>query len=101
MKKRIIVKCSCGKEWSDDDTPEVAESWWKVLDAADPKLVARTEEKGDDKTVELALRLIWARHSLYRKERGDKNPHEATVSEEITIETIEEAKALKEQETDV
>lgn len=101
MKSRIVVKCSCGKEWSADNTAAEAESWWKVLDVADPGLVAAIEKKGDEKTVELALRLIWARHSTYRKEQGDKNPHEATVTEDITIETIEEAEALKEQEPGV
>jgi hypothetical protein len=100
MKSRIVAKCSCGKEWSDDNTPEAAESWWKVLDIADPKLAAEIEKKGDKKTVELALRLVWARHSLYRKEKGDKIPHEATITEHITIETIEEVKMMQKPESD-
>lgn len=95
MKSKIVVKCSCGKEWSDDNTPEAAESWWKVLEVADPELAAEIEEKGDEKTVELALRLVWARHSLYRKEQGDKKPHEATVTEDITLETVEEVEQMK------
>jgi len=97
VKSRIVVKCSCGKQWSDDKTPEAAESWWKVLEIAAPELVAAIEKKGDEKTVELALRLIWARHSAYRREQGDKKPHEATVTEEITLETMGEVEQMKKE----
>lgn len=101
MKSKIVVKCSCGKEWSDYKTPEAAESWWKVLDVADPELSTAIEKRGEEKTLELALRLIWARHSAYRQEQGDKKPHEATVTEEITLESVEEVEQMKDSQTGV
>ena len=35
------------------------------------------------------------------KEQGDKKPHEASVIQEITIETVEEVEAMKKSNTDM
>jgi hypothetical protein len=101
MKTKIVVKCTCGKQWSDVESSTAAQSWWKVLDIVAPELSAEVEKRGDKKTTELALRLLWARHSAYCKEQGDKKPHESAVIQEITIETVDEVEAMKKSNTDV
>ena len=100
MKKRIIVKCDCGKKWEDEETPEAAQSWWRILDALDPGFSKAVEKKGDEKTVQMALRILWARHEAYRQEKGDKKPHDATVTEEITLESLQEVKEMKGEKHD-
>lgn len=97
MKVKVVVTCSCGKKWEDEETPERAESWWKVLGVIEPELPALMEKKGEKETTEMALRILWARHSAYKKERGSKDPHEATVVQETTIETEEELQAYKKE----
>lgn len=100
MKSKIVVKCSCGKKWEDDNTPAAAKSWWEVLDIADPRLSQHVEETGVEKTLELALRLCWSRHQAFREEAGDHKRHEATVTEEITLENEADLLAVKEEEND-
>jgi hypothetical protein len=95
MKKQIIVECSCGRKWIEHNTPERAKLWWDVLDIVDPNISAYVTEHKSEKTLELALRLLWSRHAAYRKQKGDKTPHEATVKEEITIETLQELEQIK------
>jgi hypothetical protein len=95
MKQRIIVKCSCGRKWIDDDTPERAKFWWDILDIFDPLISAHATKRKSEKTLELALRIFWARHEAFRKEKGDKRPHEVTVTVEITVETLQELKQIK------
>ena len=100
MKSQIIVKCSCGEKWEEDNTPEAAGRWWELLAIADPRIVEKVEQDGDEKTLEYALRLVWARHSIYQQERGNGRRHTAKVTEETTIESIEELGILKKLKTD-
>ncbi len=90
MKSRIIVKCSCGKNWEADNTEEEAAKWWEILDIISPGLGLHLESKGERKTVEWAFRLMWSRHSLYQQEQESKRKHEATVIQETIIETAED-----------
>jgi hypothetical protein len=97
MKSKIVVTCSCGKKWSDENTPEAAESWWKALDSVHPALVKHTEEKGYAKTVEWALRLLSAMHTTSCEQQGDKRKHEITITEEIVVESLEVLDKLEKQ----
>jgi hypothetical protein len=95
MKSRITVKCSCGKQWSDSEDAATASFWWQALEIVHPGMIAATDKKGDGKTTELALRIIWAKHSMVRKEKGDKRHHEATVTQEIIIDDIGDLEKIK------
>lgn len=93
MKSRIIVRCSCGAVWSEDNTPESAEHQWEILDALDPALRAAAEKRDLGRTVELALRVLWARHSLFAEERSGHPHNKVRITEEVTIEDLDDLTA--------
>lgn len=90
MKTKLVVTCSCGRKWEYEESLEKANALWQILEIVDPRITTYTENSGDQKTMELALRIMWSRHSLYRNEKGDKNSHDAHIEEIITIDKLEE-----------
>lgn len=93
MKTWVRVSCACGTVWADDNTPEAAARQWQTLEVLDPALAAKADERGLERTVERALRILWARHSIFSRECCGYPHNNVRITTEITIEDLDDLTA--------